>query len=129
MKRRSNPAHDERKILKVYYDGQCALCRGLLRRYSHADRQGRLQWLDANVHLDELGKMGIPASAALGRIHVIESDGGIKTGAAAIAAIWSRLSSLRFRLLAALLRLPGAMAIAESVYDFIATHRSRRSTP
>ena len=115
--------------LRVFYDGRCPLCRRARARYGRAGRLGELRWLDVNTHMEELSRLGISKAAALGRIHVIGPDGRIQTGAAAIAAIWRRLPHWRYRLLAALTRLPGALPVAERVYDFIARHRSRGATP
>lgn len=107
----SLPAAD---VLCVYYDGGCPLCRAEIASYQRTEGGESLRWVDASSgNAEQLGP-DLDAAKALARMHVRRADGSLLQGAAAFAEIWSQLP--RWRWLARLARLPGALPVLDLLY-------------
>ena len=119
------PAPD---ALCVYYDGGCPLCRAEIASYRRTEGGESLRWVDAHAGgPDELGP-GLDAATALARMHVRRTDGTLLKGAAAFAEIWLQLP--RWRWLARLARLPGALPVLDVLYTvFLAIRPLWRGQP
>ena len=107
--------------LVVFYDGGCPLCRREIRHYRRLDSEGQLHWIDIHAHPETLQTFGLTFDAAMQRMHVMESDGRMVSGAAAFVAIWKRLG--RYRPLAWVVSLPGVFWLAEQAYSRFARWR------
>jgi len=110
----------------VFFDGGCPLCRREITHYQRPDHQHKVRWVDIHAQPDSLHPYGVSWETAMQRIHLLESDGRMVTGAAAFAALWQRLPY--YRLLAALTTLPGVLPLLEKAYSAFAEWRwkSRR---
>lgn len=71
----------------VYYDGACPLCVAEMAHYRRQDREGRLRLIDVSQG-DAALPSGLSRQAALARLHVVDSEGRLRSGAAAFAALW-----------------------------------------
>ena len=98
----------------VFYDGGCPLCRREIAHYRRIDADRQLCWIDIHAHPETLQAYGISLTEAMQRMHVLENNGRMVSGAAAFVAMWQRLP--RYRLLAWLISLPGVFWLAEQVY-------------
>lgn len=78
-------------MLRVFYDGQCPLCRREIAAMRRLDRRGAIGFVDI---ADPQASCPIDRSAALARFHV-EEDGQMLSGAAAFAAMWRAIPLLR----------------------------------
>jgi predicted DCC family thiol-disulfide oxidoreductase YuxK len=107
----------------AFYDGGCPLCRREVAHYRRIDRAGRIRWIDIHARPAELAPYGLSWQATMRRMHVVESDGRVVTGARAFVALWRRLP--RYRLLAWLVSLPGVFRLAEIAYSLFARWRWR----
>lgn len=98
----------------VYYDGGCPLCTKEIDTYRKASGANELSWVDA-AHCDKatLGE-DLDVPTALARMHVRDESGRLISGAAAFAAIWSRLPKTRW--LGRLLGTRPALWILEPAY-------------
>ncbi len=101
----------------LIYDAGCGFCRRWVARLKRWDRRNR-------VHILPLQDPGSPALARRPReelaraVHLVRPDGAVFAGA------WAARELLGYLpggwLPGALLRLPGAMAVAERVYRWVA---------
>lgn len=76
----------------VWYDSQCPLCLREIALMRRLDRRGRIEF----VAIDGLGDGACPVDRAelLARFHARE-DGQLLSGAAAFAAMWRAIPTLR----------------------------------
>lgn len=109
--------------LQVFFDGACPRCSALAAR--EASRNAAIVWRDLNTSETELRAAGIDPAAALARLHAVDETGRVRSGAAALAAIWRR--NPRRRWLAPLVTLPLLRGLAEHAYDLVARSRRRGS--
>ncbi len=112
----------ERPVL--FYDGGCPLCRREIAHYRRLDRAGRVDWVDLHAEPDLAERYGVRWRAAMQRIHLLETNGRMVTGAYAFAALWRRLPGYRW--LARLLSLPGALPVLDRGYTIFARWRWHR---
>jgi predicted DCC family thiol-disulfide oxidoreductase YuxK len=118
-------ARRDRPVL--FYDGGCSLCRREIAHYRRLDRAGRVEWVDLYAEPDQAQRYGLSWHTAMQRIHLLETDGRLVTGARAFAALWRRLPGYRW--LARLVSLPGVLLLLEPAYAAFARRRwSRRCT-
>ena len=100
--------------VSVYYDGGCPLCRAEIATYQRTEGGDALRWVDASGCGPEALGPGLDRSRALARLHVRRADGTLVQGAAAFIEIWAALP--RWRGLAALARIPGAVPVLDLGY-------------
>lgn len=101
------------KILTVFHDGSCPLCRLEIEHYRRQRGADRIAFVDvtdpASSTGDDLGRRD-----AMARFHVRRADGAVLVGAPAFVAVWEQLP--RWRWAARLARLPRAMCILDMAY-------------
>ena len=108
----------------LFYDGACPLCRKEIAHYRRLDRAGRVEWVDLYAEPHQAQRYGVSWRSAMQRIHLLETDGRLVTGAAAFAALWRRLPGYRW--LARLVSLSGALPVLDRCYAIFARWRWRR---
>ena len=108
----------------MYYDGGCPLCRREVDHYRRLDKTHRVRWQDIAQHVSELERHGIRAQDALARLHVIDRNGDLQTGAWAFAAVWDELPGYRW--LARLVRALHLIPAMDMIYRRFAPWRLRR---
>jgi predicted DCC family thiol-disulfide oxidoreductase YuxK len=119
----TNPMSDERPV--VLYDGGCPLCRKEIAHYMRIDSAERICWQDIHADRDIPARHGLAWEDTMMRLHVLETGGGIRTGAYAFAAIWDRLPGYRW--LSRVLRaVPGMLGLVDAAYMRFARWRWRR---
>ena len=99
--------------ITLYHDGSCPLCRREIDHYRRQEGADGLAFVDVSDSAAPVGP-GLDQAAAMARFHVRMPDGTLRSGAAAFVAVWRRLP--RWRRLAGLTRVPGAMALLEMGY-------------
>lgn len=110
--------------LAVFYDGDCGPCRAAMAWAVARDRDHRLEPipLQSPLAAERLGPERLDRAAA--ELHVRSAGDGIRTGAAAVAAVLRRLPGWRWA--GAALSWPPALALARPVYRLIAARRGGR---
>jgi predicted DCC family thiol-disulfide oxidoreductase YuxK len=105
----------------VFYDGGCPLCRREISHYRRIDDDRQLCGIDIHAHPEMLQAYGLTLTQAMQRMHVMESDGRLVSGAAAFIAMWRRLP--RYRSLAWVVSSTGVFWLAEKPYSRFARWR------
>lgn len=112
------------KPITVFYDGACPLCRREVHHYQRLDRAGAVYWIDISTQTDQLEFFHLSREDAMARLHVLDAEGQMQTGAAAFAALWSALPYYRW--LAGLIRSAGLVPLLERIYQPFARWRLAR---
>ncbi len=83
-------------VLLVLYDGACPLCAREIAHYAGLSPLGPVCFADVSAAPEgDLG-FGIDRRSALARMHVVEPDGTVVTGARAFIALWKRMPGWRW---------------------------------
>jgi len=72
------------------------LCRREIVHYRRLDRAGRVDWVDLYAEPDLAERYGVSWGVAMQRIHLLQTNGRVVTGAHALAALWRRLARYRW---------------------------------
>lgn len=116
-----DPADTEAPQCTVYYDGACPVCAAEIGHYRSLEGARQLAWVDVSAVPAEALPAGLTRARALARFHVADAGGGLRDGAAAFVLMWRQLP--RWRWLARLARLPGALTVMEAGYRLFLTLR------
>ena len=103
--------------ITVYYDGRCPMCSGIMDRVRASENSGAFDLRD----MHKGPKMPFSAAAVEREMHVVDQDGVVYKGAAAIFMITEQYPRLRTATRFA--RLPPIMVLAPPVYGLVAANR------
>lgn len=105
----------------LIFDGDCGFCRRQVRWIQQHDTQG----LIAHVPFQgaQLDSYGVSRAAAEEAMHLVAPSGTVWRGASAARELLRLLP--RYRYLAWIFHIPGAMWVAERVYRWVARRRHR----
>lgn len=111
---RSAVSPGERTVM--FHDGACPLCSIEVAHYRALDRDGAVDFVDASDPNAEaaLAARGLSRAQALQRLHVIDADGRVVSGARAFIALWRRLPG--WRRLAPIAGAPPIVWVLEGLY-------------
>ncbi len=110
--------------LQVFFDGSCSVCSREMEAYRRKNHGGRLLFVDIGAPEFDPTPFGIPLDTFMYEMHCIDREGRIYRGVEAFRAIWLAFpASARYRLLAALVDLPGVNRLARFVYRLFARNR------
>lgn len=114
--------------LKIFFDGSCSVCATEMAVYKRKEYAGRLQFVDISAREFDPTHYGITLDAFMFEMHAIDLDGHVYRGVDAFRAIWQAFpTATRYRLLGALVALPGVHLLARATYWCFA--RVRRYLP
>jgi predicted DCC family thiol-disulfide oxidoreductase YuxK len=111
--------------ITVLFDGGCPMCRREIAHYRKLDRAHRVRWLDIHREPDSVAVAGVPWDAAMQRLHVLQSDGVLRTGVYGFVAIWRELPGYRW-LARVVSAVPGLVFLLDRAYGHFARWRWRR---
>ena len=80
----------------MFYDGSCPLCRREVDHYRRLDRAGRVDWADIAADASALESRGVTRNQGMQRLHALDAEGHLVSGAWAFAAIWQELPGYRW---------------------------------
>jgi predicted DCC family thiol-disulfide oxidoreductase YuxK len=111
----------------VCYDGACSLCAESVARIRRLDDGHRIRWVPYQdlAGLDPALARRVGTRDLGSALHVIEADGSVRSGAAAVVRIADTVP--RLRIFARLARLPVVNRLIEPMYGLVARHRHRIS--
>ncbi len=98
----------------VFYDGGCSVCRREIEHYRRRDRHDVVNWVDITRCREQFAAYDIEFTAAMTRLHVIDTSGRVCTGVAAFLCIWDELPG--YRRLATLVRVLRLQGMLERAY-------------
>jgi predicted DCC family thiol-disulfide oxidoreductase YuxK len=113
-----------RSATRVFYDGDCPLCRREIAHYRRLRGADRLVWVDIAHDQATLDAHGLSREAAMAKMHVLDAAGQWQTGARAFAEMWSHLPVYRW--LARILRNTGTLPVLDRGYSLFARWRLLR---
>ena len=105
----------------LLYDGDCAFCTTCARL---AERRFRPDAAVVPWQFADLSELGVTAQQASDAVQWVETDGSVRSGHEAVAAMLSSSGSVS-RLAGRLLLAPGVSPLAARVYRLVATNRHR----
>lgn len=105
----------------MFYDGGCPLCRKEVNHYIKLDRQQLINWQDIHADASVLEPHGVSPTLAMQRLHVLDKNGQMQSGAKAFAALWDDLPYYRW--LAKIVRVLHLLPIIEFAYKHFAKWR------
>lgn len=111
----------------VFYDGGCPICRREIDHYRKLDRDQRVIWCDIDAEPAAVEGSGVSFEDAMARLHVLDRQGRLQSGALAFTVIWDELPGWRWLAkLTRSLRLIGPM---EWGYGIWLRRRERKRCP
>ena len=110
--------------ITMFYDGACPLCSREVSHYRRIDHERAVNWVDISVQTDQLESHQLSHEDAMARLHVLDSEGRMQTGAAAFTALWSALPYYRW--LARCVRGLGLVPLLDRFYEPFARWRLSR---
>ncbi|MBL0225082.1 MAG: DUF393 domain-containing protein [Geobacteraceae bacterium] len=114
--------------ISVFYDGACVVCSTEVEHYHRKDHGGRLVIVDISAAEFNPETYGIPLSAFMHEMHVIDRQGRVYRGVDAFRAIWQAFpDSTLYGLAGTLISLPLLNPLARLCYKGFA--RIRRYLP
>jgi predicted DCC family thiol-disulfide oxidoreductase YuxK len=97
-------------MVTVWFDGSCPLCRREIALMRRLDRRRAIAFVDVSAG----AACPIDQATLLARFHAQENGGPLVSGAAAFAAMWRAIPSLRP--LGMLARVPAVLLVLERLY-------------
>ncbi len=80
---------------KVFFDGNCPLCRKEIGHYQRLDKALRISWLDLHRAADALQDHNISEREAMQVLHVADPQGVLHRGVPGFLIIWEHLPGYR----------------------------------
>lgn len=112
--------------LKVFYDGQCPLCRREIEHYRRHDILGHLECVDITVPEFKAEMFNLDPVRIHAVMHAQAADGQTLTEVNAFEAIWRAVPpTFVSRILLALIRIPGMRSLMGVGYRAFARNRYR----
>jgi predicted DCC family thiol-disulfide oxidoreductase YuxK len=111
-------------MIRVFYDGECGLCRREIEHYKRIAPAAVFSWVDITVDASCLEELGITYADGLKLLHAQDSQGKMYVGVDAFILIWKQISC--WRIAAVLVSLPFIRTIANKTYHAFAVWRFSR---
>lgn len=107
------------------YDGSCKFCVTTTDQLRNLDKDGVIDWRDLHDEKVQRQFPNIDWDRANEEIHLIHTDGRVRTGVNAVRDIAELIGGEAGRLVAQTMEVPGVHEAAEMVYKTISENRHR----
>ncbi len=110
---------------RIFYDDLCPMCNAEISHYKKLTHLHPIDWIAISTSEDVINSHGLNKELVLKRIHAINSDGEVVSGAAVFSLIWNSLKPYRFmgRMIETLHLIP----LLDFFYKYFAEWRYRRN--
>lgn len=110
---------------QIFYDDQCPLCNAEINHYKKLTHIQAIDWVAISTSEDVIKQHGLTKEAVLKRIHAINNEGKVISGAAVFSLIWNSLKPYQFagKLIEALHLVP----VLDFFYKYFAEWRYKRN--
>lgn len=109
----------------VLYDGSCKVCITAADQLRALDKEGVIDWKDANDPVQRERFPKIDWKRAEKEIHLVHVDGRVRTGAKAVRDIAEMIGGDVGRAAAKAMDLPGVRDAADVIYAIVSENRHR----
>ena len=109
----------------VFYDDACPLCNAEIEHYKKITPIQEITWLGIESAWDDVQHYGLDKSTLLRRIHGVNKDGKIISGAAVFVMIWESLSYYRW--LGTLVAKCRLVPVLDFFYKYFAAWRYKKN--
>lgn len=109
---------------KVFYDGQCPLCRREIHHYQQMKSISGIEWINISGNNAVNEEYGLSREKAMARFHVLDAQGCWHVGAYGFVEMWSQLSAMRW--LAFALKKLRLLPFADWLYSWFARWRLKK---
>lgn len=119
-------SHRWKSECTMLYDGSCPICDREVKVYKKLNLlDNRVEFCDISKLDDHsiLDKYGISKSQAMDKLHVLDTDGKMRTGVEGFLTIWQRLPY--FNRLLPFFKIPGILTISEWLYLGFSKYRAK----
>ena len=116
----------ESRMIRVYYDGKCSLCKKEIEYYKTIAPINTFVWKDIATKPNHLEEINVSQSSALRRLHVLDNENNLVVGFNAFIVIWSKMKW--WQLIALLASLPIINQSLNYCYNWFADWKFRRSS-
>lgn len=116
----SNSAH------QVFYDDLCPMCNAEISHYKKLSHLHPIEWVAISTSEDKINALGLNKQQVLKRIHAINSDGEVVSGAAVFSLIWNSLKP--YRIVGRVVETLHLIPLLDFGYKYFAEWRYRRNT-
>ncbi|MDJ0832287.1 MAG: DUF393 domain-containing protein [Gammaproteobacteria bacterium] len=82
--------------IKVFYDGQCPMCRREIEHYQGLKGADRIDWVDITLSSEVLEQHDLTLDQAMARFHVLDGQGQWQVGAYGFVEMWKQLPAMRW---------------------------------
>ena len=74
-------------MTRVYYDGQCGLCRREIDYYKKIAPDALFEWIDVTRDASSLDALGVSYVQALKLLHVVDAQGRVQAATARLGGV------------------------------------------
>ena len=109
----------------VFYDDQCPLCNAEIEHYKKIKPRHAIEWLGIEAAHEKIRQYGLNKTDVLKRLHAIDSQGRVVSGAAAFVLIWNSLEY--YRLLGFIVTRLRLIPVLDFFYGYFTRWRLRKN--
>jgi len=110
---------------RIFYDDLCPMCNAEISHYKNLTHLHPIDWVAISTSEDVINSHGLNKELVLKRIHAINSDGEVISGAAVFSLIWNSLKP--YRLVGRVVERLHLIPLLDFFYKYFAEWRYRRN--